>query len=268
MGRYLRDESIKNITVDESVLKDISDEFLLRAISINEKLTEQEKSSGQLQFVSYVLRFDRKGYRFYSIDEFLKFYKTAKKVERVVICMESQQSKNTGREFGYHSEFRFDVNDQNNCWLAVSSEDKDWVESAYSSYRDIIARIKNKNGFIRTQWTTLLVQIGGVILGFIISLVLAKKISPLLSVDSPFVVSFVFLLLIYSNLWMYLNQLVLKGIDLTFPNVRFQRQNAYVLHWTVQAVVGGVIAAVVLYFIGLVMAQVKDILMSFIELRI
>ncbi|MBJ6962380.1 hypothetical protein, partial [Vibrio cholerae] len=62
--------------------------------------------------------------------------------------MESQQSKNTGREFGCHSEFRFDVNDQNNCWLAVSSEDKDWVESAYSSYRDIIARIKNKNGFI------------------------------------------------------------------------------------------------------------------------
>ncbi len=268
MGRYLRDEAIKNVTVDEDTLKDISDEFLARASKINKTLTEEEKKDGQLQLVSYVIRFDKKGYRFYTIEELLKFYKTARTVERVVICMESQLSRNTGRVFSCHSELRFDANDPNNCWLSVSSEDQDWVESTCAAYRDIISTIKNKNGLIRTSWTTLVVQIGGVILGFLLSLILAEKVSPLLSVDSPFVVSFLFFLLIYSNLWMYLNQLVLKGIDVTFPNIRFQRRNTYVLHWTFQAVVGGVIAAIVLYVIGLGMEEVKEILASLLASHI
>lgn len=268
MGRYLRDESIKNVTVDEDILKDISDEFLSRALKINETIPESERAtSTKTQLVSYIIRFDRKGYRFYSIEELLKFYKSAGQVERVIICMESQESRHTNREFGCHSELRFDSNDPNNCWLSVSSEEKDWVESTYSAYRDIISAIKNKNGIFRTSWTPLVVQVGGVIVGFLLSLVVAEKVTPLLSVDSPFVVSFLFVLLIYSNLWMYLNQLVLKGINLSFPNVRFQRKNSYVLHWTAQAVVGGVIAAFVLYVIGLGMEQVVGILKSLLVER-
>ncbi|HCE2133759.1 hypothetical protein V3H26_22205 [Vibrio parahaemolyticus] len=268
MGRYLRDEAIKNVTVNEDILRDISDEFLYRAQKINNSLTDEEKNQGLLQIVSYVIRFDNKGYRFYTIDELLKFYKNANNVERVIICMESQQSRNTGREFGCHSELRFDSKDPNNCWLSVSSDEQDWVESAYSAYRGVIATIENKNGIVRTSWTTLVIQIGGVIFGFLASLVIAKKISPLLTVDSPFVVSFLFVLLIYSNLWMYLNQLVLKSIDLTFPNVKFQRKNNYFLHWTLQAVVGGIIAAFVLYLIGLGLDEVKNIVRSLVVERI
>ncbi len=268
MGRYLRDEAIKTVTVSEDTLRGISDEFLMRAQKINSSLSDEQKAQGQLQFVSYVIRFDNKGYRFYTIDELLKFYKSASKVERVVICMESQQSRNTGREFGCHSELRFDSKDYNNCWLSVSSEDQDWVESTYSAYRDVIATIENKNGLVRTSWTTLVVQIGGVIFGFLASLVVAEKVSPHLTVESPFVVSFLFVLLIFSNLWMYLNQLVLKTIDLTFPNVKFQRKNNYVLHWALQAVVGGIIAAFVLYLIGLGFDEVKSILQSLIVQRI
>lgn len=239
MGRYLRDEAIKNVTVREDILRDISYEFLSRAQKINNVLTDDEKNQGQVQLVSYVIRFDNKGYRFYAIDELLKFYKNANKVERVIICMESQQSRNTGRVFGCHSELRFDAKDPSNCWLSVSSDEQDWVESTYSAYRDVIAAIENKNGIVRTSWTNLVIQIGGVIFGFLASLVIAEKVSPLLTVDSSFAVSFLFLLLIYSNLWMYLNELVLKSIDLTFPNVKFQRKKSYILHWSLQAVVVG-----------------------------
>lgn len=268
MGRYLRDEAIKNVTVNEDVLKDISDEFLIRAQKINSSLTDEEKNAGKMQLVSYVIRFDRKGYRFYSIQELLKFYKSANRVQRIVICMESQESRTTGREFGCHSELRFDSHDPNNCWLSVSSDEQDWVESAYSTYRNIISTIENKNGLVRTSWTTLVIQIGGVVFGFLASLVLAEKVSPLLTVDSPFVVSFLFMLLIFSNLWMYMNQLVLKGIDLTFPNIKFQRNNNTVLHWVLQAVVGGVIAAFVLYVLGLGMDEVGKIFRSLIVERI
>jgi hypothetical protein len=49
--------------------------------------------------------------------------------------------------------------------------------------------------------TQLLIQILGVFVGFLISLWVASKISPSLSIENAFLISFFLVLLNFSNLW-------------------------------------------------------------------
>lgn len=92
------------------------------------------------------------------------------------------------------------------------------------------------------------------------SLWAAAKIAPKLSIENSFVFSFLFVLLIFSNTWMYLNQLILQVMNSAFPNIKFVRRDKERLHWLLQAVVGGVIGGAVLYALGQAAAFLLDIL--------
>ncbi|MDP5147780.1 hypothetical protein ORI98_15165 [Shewanella sp. ULN5] len=264
MGGFLRDEIVSNLSIDEEALTLISDEMLMRANAINQLLPEAGKNHDQQQIVTFIIRFDNKGYRLYHIDDVLRHYRVAQAVERIIITMESTESIRSNRQFGTHLEVRFDINDTRNCSLAVSSENSDWVESTYSTISELINKLKNKNGFIRNGWTPFTVQISGVVAGFILSLWAAMKITPHLTVESAFVVSFLFAFLVFSNIWTYLSQQILNGIGYFFPNIRFERKGKEKLHWLIQTVIGGLVVAIALYVINLLFGYVGSVLGEFI----
>jgi hypothetical protein len=264
VGRFLRDVYIINVTFDEDSLEVMSAFFSERTAGINSQLPDNGKDDKRQVFLTYIIRFDNKGYRLFEIGDVLKHYRQAKVVERIIFTIESGDSISTNRILGTHMELRLDARDNNNCFLGVSSEDSDWVDSAFHGAMDIIGKNTNKNGLIRNNWTQFLVQIVGVVAGFIISLWAGIKIAPHLAFENAFVVSFLFAFLVYSNIWTYLSQRIMSVINYCFPNLRFHRRGKDKVHWILQALIGGLTVVLSIFVLNKLFSYIGKLLGEFI----
>ena len=264
MAYLLRDQHIANLSVDEDSLRQINAVFESCEKAINTDVPEND-NTGKRAFLTYIIRFDNKGYRVFSLEYLLRYFHQAKHVERVIFTVETGESLRSGRQLGTFLELRLDEKDPNNCLLTVTSNDGDWVDSSFSAVQDVLVKCGNMNGWARTAWTQLGVQIVGVTLAFILSLWAAVKISPKLAIENSFIISFLFVLLIFSNTWTYLNQKIISFINALFPNLKFYRPRKDRVHWFMQAIVGGIALAVMLYILSWVFSYGGDILGSLVN---
>ena len=165
MAQFLRDARIANLTVNRDALIQLSLVFESPYQTLNIQPSETEH-----KFFFYVIRFDNKGYRVFTIDELLQYFDHAKVIERVVMTVETGTSISTNRNIGAHLELRLDEIDPNLCYLSVTSDDRDWVDASFSAVHETLTKFKNKNSWARSDWMLLLIQLGGVFLGFVLSL--------------------------------------------------------------------------------------------------
>jgi hypothetical protein len=264
MAYFLRDQRISGVSITEESLSQLSAIVEDREKALNE-IAATTNSPDDEATLSYIIRFDNKGYRVFSIDELLRYYRQAKSVERVLITLETIRSLRNNRQSGTVMEVRLDEVEPHTSYLQVTSDDKDWVEASFSSIQEALDKYGNKSAWVRSAWTTFSIQLVGVTLGFLLSLWAAAKFSPKLAVENPFVISFLFVFILFSNMWTYLNELILRVLNLAFPNIKFIRRGKEHLHWLFQAVVGGVVVAVVLYFLSQAGAFLLNILSDLVD---
>lgn len=257
MAHFLRDQHVSNLSVSVENLTQIDAVFAERARAMNASLPED---SEYRLIRSYIIRFDNKGYRVFSLQELLQYFHQAREVERVIFSLDSGVALRTTRQLGAYLELVLDTKNSNSCLLTATADDKDWVDASFAAVYEIAMKCKNLNGWVRTQWTGLVVQIIGVTLGFVLSLWAAAKIAPTLSVENAFLIAFLFLLLIFSNTWGFISQKIVWLIDKLFPNIAFYRPGKDKLHWLMQAIVGGVVGAFVLFLLGLAFSFFVDVL--------
>ncbi len=263
MAHYLRDQQVAHVSITEDSLIQLSALFTERAETLNTLLTEVD-ATDKRAFLTYIIRFDNKGYRVFSIDDLLKYFREAKSVERVLFTIETAESLRSNRVIGTLMELRLDEKDPTSSFLTVTSDDKDWVDASFAAVQEALFKHKNRNSWARSAWTAFGVQLGGVTVGFLLSLWAAARISPKLAIENAFVLAFLFVLLIFSNTWTYLNQLLLSLLNKAFPNIKFLRRDKERLHWLLQAIVGGIVGAAVLYLIGQAAAFVLDLLSTLV----
>lgn len=249
MAVYLRDQQISNVSMEAESLRQLSNVFAERLSQLHAEPKPDSQSKKQ-SFFTYVIRFDHKGYRVFSFDELMRYFNQANEVERIVFTLESGDAIATNRQVGAFLELYLDAKDPLRCVLVSSSDNKDWAEASFSAVYEVLAKCKTKNAFVRTPWMNFAVQLLGVIVIFVLSLWTAFKISPYLKVENPFVISFLFILLIFSNIWTYLNPTILGLIAKPFPNIDFIRPERARLHWLLQAVVGSAVFAIVIFVLG------------------
>src|SRR3990167_11357256 len=95
MSQFLRDEYLRNLTVNEDALRKINDDI--------EEITQQENQSLGKQFQgqdltnrllirSYIIRFDGKGFHLFDFEKAIKHFHDAKKVERFIFVVDSISS--------------------------------------------------------------------------------------------------------------------------------------------------------------------------------
>ena len=264
MAKYLRDEILKNITITEQTLE-LIDEFLSeRGTTTNAALTAAGAAAEQHLLMTYIIRFDNRGYKLTDFTDVKKYYAQATKVERVICLLDSAQSEKTNRMYGTHFEIRLDLTDPNNNYIQVTSDDGDAVDSVFCGLMDIIKKCQNQNGLVRNTWSQLLVQVFGVAAGFIISLIAGVKIAPHFNIDNAFIISFLFAFLIFSNTWGFINQQIHRFLNYSFPNIRFSRAGKSSLHWLAQALVGGLVVAFTLLIISQLFGWVGHILGQYV----
>jgi len=253
MAQFLRDEIVKNLTIDKDCLIQIASVFANRIKALN---TESDEN----KFFFYVIRFDNKGYRLFTIEELLANFDQAKRIERIIFTIETGKSLSSNRNIGAHFELRLDAKDPNLCYISVTADDSDWVDASFSAVHETIAKFKNKNFWARSAWMDLCVQLGGVFVSFVVSLWAAFIISPKLALENSFVITFLFAFLIFSNTWAYFKSLILQIVNKYFPNIKFYRPSKDRMHWLMQAVIGGITAAIVIYLLTLGFSFIGNIL--------
>ena len=253
MAHFLRDEVLKSLTIDEAAIRELDNALRSSNANMPENLAKQDP--GQRAIIYYVVRFDNKGYRVFSVDDLLRYFHEAKYVERVICTAESGTSLKTGRQVGSYIDLALDCQDPSRCLLSVASDDVNWVNSSFSNIKDVLAGYRNRNGWARSMWSQLTAQLLAVFAAFLVSLWAAVAFSPKIPVENAFFLIFLFVLLVFSNLWGYVNQRLLALIDVVFPNIRFYRPNRDGLHWLLQNLIGGVavliVVSVILFFLNL-----------------
>lgn len=250
MAQFLRDIHISNIKITEDAITHLVEAFVSRATPLAEK-AKTEETDQHKPLLTFIIRFDGKGYRLFSIDEVLRHFRRAEKIERLIITIETVASLNSNRNLGDHLELRLDATEPNNCYLSVTSDDADWVDSSYSAVQDVLNKNRTKNGWARSGWSTLIIQLSGVVAGFGLSLWAASEISPYLAIENAFVITFLFALLLFSNAWVYINNIVLSLVHRVFPNIQFYRPDKDRINWLMQALIGGIATAIALYLLNL-----------------
>lgn len=266
MPKFLRDEYLKNLTINEETLISVNDLLIERAVSTNREIEASENiERDDLIFLTYIIRFDNRGYKLTDFNDVLKYYSQATKVERVIFILDSARSERTNRMYGTHFEIRFDSNDPKNSHIQSASDDRDTVDAVFNGIKDIINKVKNKNGYIRNTWSDLLIQILGVSVGFIISLIAGLKISPYINVENAFTITFLFTFLIFSNAWGFINNQILRFVDYSFSNIRFSRKNKHTIHWLIQTLVGGIFLTITLLIVSTIFEWVGKLLGQFID---
>ena len=253
MALFLRDERIANLTIDKAALIQLASVFENRHQAMN---VQQDQNDNKLLF--YVIRFDNKGYRVFSIEELLQYFEHAKDVERIVMTVETEKSISSNRNIGAHIELRLDERDQNLCYLSVTSDDSDWVDASFSTVQETLSKFKNKNAWARSDWMQLLIQLSGIFLGFVLSIWAAAVISPKLNLESAFIITFLFAFIIFTNTWTYFRYLILRTVNKYFSNIKFFRPAKDHMHLLMQTVIGGITAAIIFYLLGLGFSLIGD----------
>lgn len=261
MARYLRDEQIENITINEELLSQMHKELLRLSQSIPEHENIVDTDNINVHLV-YTIRFDQKGYRVFAIRDLLSYFNQAQEVERIIVQIETKESLSSNRVVGSFLDLRLDKNLAS--FLTTSSDDEMWMKDAFSSIRDILLKNRNKCGYVRNSWVELLIQMLGVLIGFALSLWGATRVSPSLSIENPFLISFLLILLIFSNLWAQIGIRLKWILNYAFPAISFRRTDKDRLHWLTQTIVGGIVMAVTLYLLSGLFNYMGKILGGFI----
>lgn len=265
MSKFLNDEMLDNLTVTEELMESINTFLIESRDSTNKNLNMEDEVEKKFElFLDYIIRFDNTGYRLDNFNDVIGYFRQAKSVERVIFRLFSKLNMDTNSASGDSFEVRFDAKQNSNSNMQVSSDVREIADSTFHRLTKIISKHKNYHWIIRNAWSQLFVQIIGVAVGFVLSLVAAVKFSPYLTIENPFAISFLFALLIFSNMWGFINQRILTLIDYLFPNIQFSRKGKNPLYSIAQGVAYTIVATFALYLLSLTVAWVGSILGGFI----
>lgn len=261
MARYLRDQQLQNITVSVELIEQIANEIMRRSRTMPEYEPVDEDGDHDV-FIIFTIRFDQKGYKVFTPEELIEYFNQASKVERIIFQIESGKSLSSNKAIGGYLDIRLD--NLQSSFLTVSSDNETWMDGAFAGINEIFEKHRNKNSFIRNTWVELLIQLFGVLIGFSLSLWGASKITPYITIENSFLISFLLLLLIFSNLWSQIGIRLKSLLNYTFPNIKFYRAAKDHLHWLYQAIVGGLVLAGALFLLNGMFTFVGKMLGAFV----
>jgi hypothetical protein len=239
---FLRDKHVQSVEVDEARLRQFIQIF--EGFLADKTAGMQPLQAATEWFLSYIVRLDEKGYKVFSGNEVINLFTQADVVERVILSVDSKLSLNTNRQQGTWVELKLDAFTVNNSWLNVASENRTDVDAMYAVVDGALTSAKNRFGVARSAPARFAIQLVGVILCFVLSLWGASVISSRLAVQNAFPLAFLFVFVLFSNAWTFIQPWALRRIDRLFPNVYFKRASRERWTWLWQTLVASAIFAV------------------------
>jgi len=258
MGNYRKDFNLTKKTLSEESLNQFN--FI---ITQAESALNKKNAAGYC-FITYIIRYDNKGYRLFDFSDVLRHYKLADRIEKISLNLyvsPDMPSNMSGEEM---IEIFF-ANGEENSYIVVEGDNQDWVNATYVLVDDVLRQCKSRFSWVKGAWVPLMVQMLGVLSIFTFSLVFSYLITPLLNIENPFFISFIFGFLLLSNIWGYVNPIIMQFMKRSFPNIYFQRNNKKHLSETVQNIVATWLIPIILVALSLLYHFLYPILKSFLK---
>ena len=148
----------------------------------------------ELLTISYVLRADGKGVKFLDYNELKEHFQNAKKVERLVIHLDSPINRTLYKS--KRIEISFETTFGKSYYL-VEDDDNIWVEGTVKELTDILDKSKNKNYFYYSWWFIALIQITVVIGMFLFCIWISNWIAPKLKIENAMLFAFIGFFLLF-----------------------------------------------------------------------
>jgi len=251
MSKFLRDVSLSNLTISEKALQELSADIADIVVKANNALEKKNKEVAteeyinNLLFSSYTIRFDGNGFKLSDFNSILKYFREAKRVERLLIEVSSFQSKNGIRGKKIDLVLNAELID-NHGYLCIQDDDKDWVDLNFGRLKGRLDNYKNLNYLVRNRCVIIFVQTIGALGIFSLSFWIANKIAPLLNINNPLLFSFIAIFLLLANLWTPAYEWILRLINYFFPNIKF-REGKY--SWFLERLYQAAIIGFVIFLI-------------------
>lgn len=261
MANYSRNKQISGVKLTEESIHALAMTFSERFLKLYD--FEQKAKGIASAYFCFTIYFDSKVYKLYSVDGLIKYFRQANSVEKITFTISTLLSDISGRKNGSWMELNIDEKNPANSYFTVSSDENDWLEASWISIQDILNKCKNKHMWLRTSWTTLVVQLLGVMAGGLLSLWIATKISPKLALsEGKFTFGFICAFILFSNVWSFVWPLIIRMLNFLFPDIKFVLNGKVNFHWGIQAVISAIVGAVVLYFFSQMFLFAFDVLNS------
>lgn len=248
MGTFLRDMQIKNISLDRRRVDELCAAIESLYVELRDAAGYPPAQHMFPQF-TYVIRYDGQGDRLYNRHDLLDRFSRANVIERLTLTLETPLSISTNRQFGVFIEMIFD-NSNPYCSLNVSADSSSLCGAAFGVLSNLMRKYRTRYGVVRTTLFQLMIQLTGVTLFFILSISLGKRFGDYIALPNGMILIVAFTLLMCSNVWSFLLPALQRGLSAVFPSIEFISEGRQFWHWTVQAVVGAVISALVLFAVG------------------
>ena len=217
MSDYLKDLYIPFHTIGSKEIEEIDRE--LKSI-----ITEAKSIPGEEKplFVVYTLRYDGMGIIRRDFEEIKDCFNRARKVDRLVFNVTG--TENLSHNVGKGIQIWLELLDPGRCQLIITDDDEKWVDNIFKRLSTRFSQYKNHNGILRLSLAELLIQLFGVTAGFSACLISASLLSPHVEIQHAFFVLFIGLLLIFSNLWTFILELIGKVRNKYWPAISFKRK--------------------------------------------
>ena len=258
MSKYLRDGSLQYLTITEKEL-DVINNKLIQILEDNNKkisplqnIQDKKIMSEGIFRVTYILRADGKGVRYFDYSEMKKEFTQANRIERLIIIMNTELNINTQHSLGKRIELHLNSTNDNSSYL-IEDDDNVWVEGVTQEINAILNKFKNKNYIYYSWWFIALIQLIGVVGVFLFCLWLSSKIAPLLKIDNSPLFTFIGVFLLLSNFWTFIIFVIKSFIEKNYPQIEFRRKRS--LHWLLQTIIGGL----VIYLFKVILSYIKGI---------
>jgi len=231
MGDYLKDSFVPFLTIKSGDLENLNSD--LEEIVKNANL---KPLNGELASLSYVLRYDGMGIVRTDFGEIKRCFEIAKNVERIVFRVTTPKNYlNKGKQI----EIFLDRDQQIQCVLRVTDDDEAWVDTTYKRLSSRLNQYKNRNSVVHSPVVGLLIQLFGVLAGFLGCLLAASAMAPLFKFQYSFLAFFIGLFFMFSILWTYILFLLGKIGMHVWTFIFFKKKPIGVLG---QAVIGAIIS--------------------------
>lgn len=238
MSNYLRDEFLTNIDVSENSLGTLNALLLDIVNRANDGILEADP---RFLRIKYVIRFDKKGFTLTDFGRLLNYYRTARRVERLVIQVDSPLSANRGAYKAVDLALWGD--DPNHCILTVQDDDSEWTDSIFLRVKEELGGHKNRlRAFVRTAWVNFLLQLSGTLVVFMLSFLAALKTSVYFAPNYVLGLLLLLYLIIFSTIWTYLYPRLLVLYAQLCPNIKFKELTE--VDWVIRLIAGAVIVGI------------------------
>ena len=264
MAKFLRDEQLSNITITREAIMQIVEVLATHGLTMPE-YDANVPNDQQDVYIFYTIRFDQKGYQVGNMTQLLSYFEQATDVERIIFELASGDSRGTTRVSGSYLDLTLQKDNQVHSFLTVSSDNEGWVTAAFADVKEVLTRHKNRHAFVRNEWSDLIIQVAGVAVGFAFSIWAASEIAPSLKVENAFVISFIIVLILFSNLWTPIKQRIDRVIYSAFPVIKFYRPRTNYLNLIIQAVVVTIVSTLVVLSVTAIVDFVGTTLGQFMK---